>query len=95
MRRFTNAGIGVCQLGIRISYHRITHASPFLVLQHSDPKVLNMARFRIAIWDRNIIVSSIALFTWLAGLGLNIRSAFRTPAPQTILYPFPVLCIQL
>jgi hypothetical protein len=43
-------------------------------------KVLNVAPFRIAIWDRNIIVSSISLATWLASLGLNIRSAFRTPA---------------
>jgi hypothetical protein len=28
----------------------------------------------IAIWDRNIIVSSISLATWLASLGLNIRT---------------------
>ncbi|KAI9456849.1 hypothetical protein BJY52DRAFT_536330 [Lactarius psammicola] len=28
----------------------------------------------IAIWDHNIIVSSIALSMWLAGLGLNIRT---------------------
>ncbi|KAI9456847.1 hypothetical protein BJY52DRAFT_535964 [Lactarius psammicola] len=28
----------------------------------------------IAIWDRNIIVSSIALSMWLAGLGINIRT---------------------
>ncbi|KAI9456852.1 hypothetical protein BJY52DRAFT_536213 [Lactarius psammicola] len=28
----------------------------------------------IAIWDRNVVVSSIALSTWLAGLGLNIRT---------------------
>ncbi|KAH9173727.1 hypothetical protein EDB89DRAFT_2228581 [Lactarius sanguifluus] len=39
-----------------------------------DPKVLNVARFRIAIWGRNIVVSSIALSMWLAGLGVHIRS---------------------
>ncbi|KAH9016125.1 hypothetical protein EDB85DRAFT_2295349, partial [Lactarius pseudohatsudake] len=39
-----------------------------------DPKVLNVARFRIAIWGRNIVVSSIALTMWLAGLGVHIRS---------------------
>ena len=85
--------IANCQLGIRLSYHRITHASPFSVQQR--PKVLNVARFRTAIWDRNVIVSSIALFTWLAGLAFNIRSAFRASTLQTTPYPFPVLCMQL
>ncbi|KAI9456853.1 hypothetical protein BJY52DRAFT_1224092 [Lactarius psammicola] len=50
---------------------------------------------RIAIWDRNVAMSSIALSTWLAGLGLNIRSAFHTPTLHTTPYIFPILCTQL
>ncbi|KAI9456848.1 hypothetical protein BJY52DRAFT_1417004 [Lactarius psammicola] len=42
-----------------------------LTVQHGDTKVLNVARFRIAIWNRNTIVSAIVLSMWLAGLGIE------------------------
>ncbi|KAH8991249.1 hypothetical protein EDB92DRAFT_1861714 [Lactarius akahatsu] len=52
-----------------LSYISWGFASLIIVL-----RALNVARFRIAIWGRNIVVSSIALVMWLAGLGVHIRS---------------------
>ncbi len=44
MRCFTHVGIVVCQLGIRLSYHRITRASP---LQSSwRPKITECDSFQ-------------------------------------------------
>ena len=79
MRCFTHTGNVVYQLGMRLSDHRITRASPFTV-HHGNSKVAeSVLSFRIAIWNRNVIVSTIAVSSLLAGLGLNIRCAsFRT-----------------
>ncbi|KAI9456859.1 hypothetical protein BJY52DRAFT_1417012, partial [Lactarius psammicola] len=53
---------------------------PFVIANYTLPIVswgfatLIIVLRIIAIWDRNVVVSSIALSMWLAGLGLNIRT---------------------
>ncbi|SRR6266702_1490881 len=71
------------------------YACKSFTVQHGDTKMLNVTPFSIAIWDRNVIVSSIALSMWLVALGVSIRSMFRTPTLQTTPYVFPIVCMQL
>lgn len=73
----TSAGIAVCQLDICLSYYRspgVSHpwGSWYLTF------LIVSSIFRITIWNRNILVSLIAVGVWLGGLGLNMRSTYRT-----------------
>jgi hypothetical protein len=81
--RLTSSGIGFCLCGIRLTHHRSPRVShPFdsvpqwlIVLTACD--YYYYSSFRIAIWNRNIVVSLIAVSAWLASVALNIRSTSR------------------
>ena len=45
------------------------------------------SNFRIAIWERNIFVSSLVMGTWLGNLGLNIYGKFVLGIPQLCAHP--------
>ena len=80
----TSSGIGFCLCGIRLTHHCSPRAShPFesisqwlIVLTACDYYLLS---FRIAIWNRNIVVSSIAVGTWSVSVALNIRGTSCIP----------------
>jgi hypothetical protein len=82
--RLISLGTGLCLFGIRLTHHCSPHAShPFdsfsqwlILLAACDCYYLS---FRIAIWNRNIVVSFIAVGAWLASVALNIRGTSRTP----------------
>jgi hypothetical protein len=50
--------------------------------------------FSIAIWNRNIIVSFIAVGTWLASVALNIRGTSRIPTCSHYLSHISNLCLR-
>ncbi len=51
--------------------------------------------FRIAIWNRNIIVSLVAVGVWLGALALNIRRTFISPVIWAIIASSYVPCLWL
>src|SRR6266850_5729186 len=50
--------------------------------------------FRIAIWNRNIVVSLIAIGAWLASVALNIRSTSRIPHLFSLSSDISGLCLR-
>jgi hypothetical protein len=73
----TFIGIALCQLGICVSYHCSQSASHPRHSWHLTILIIYIYSFRIAVWDRNVFVSVLALGLWLVGLSLNIYSMFR------------------
>ena len=80
--RLFSSGIGLYLFGIRLTHHCSPHAShPFNPVSHwlTVLAVWDNCHlsFRIAIWNRNILVSFIAVGTWLVSVALNIRRMSR------------------
>ena len=71
----TSAGAGIHHLGIRVPYYRSPHVS---YPCHSSLLVILIMSFsfRIAIWDRKVLPSRIAVGLWLTGVALNIYCTF-------------------
>ena len=71
-----SAVIDVRQLGICLSYHRHPHAS-----HHCDSYnfTVFIMSFRIAIWNRQRIVSFLSVCIWLAGIATISYSTFCVP----------------
>jgi len=83
LMRLVPSGIGLCLFGIRLTHHPPPRASYLfdvsrwlIVLTACDYFFLS---FRIAIWNRNMVMSLIAVGAWLASVVLNIRSMSRIP----------------
>ena len=53
------------------------------------PHHISFFYFRIAIWDRNIFVSLLALGLWLVGLSLNIHSTYSPVVSTMISFSIP------
>jgi len=72
----TLPGLDLYLLGICLLHNRSPHAShPWNQPRNNSSSSLCLSSiFRIAIWNRNIIVSLIAVGFWLGGLALHIRS---------------------
>ncbi|KAH9062367.1 hypothetical protein EDB87DRAFT_1682029 [Lactarius vividus] len=70
---------------------------PLIVANYALPtarqlRTLNVPLFSVAIWNRHVIMSSIAIAIWLAGLGLNIRNLTMVEASYD---PILQTCITL
>jgi hypothetical protein len=74
----TSPDIESCLLGIRLPYHRSSRVSHPGTLDRNFRIFSYVSCFRIAIWNRNVMVSLVSIGVWLCGLALHIRSTFRT-----------------
>ena len=73
-------GVRLCLLGIRLPHHYSPHASHSFGPDSSQLMVLvSDSIFRIAIWNRNVMVSLIAFVVLSSGIALNMRRMFRVP----------------
>ena len=80
-RDLNPTGVWLCLLGMRLPHHYSPRAShSFLSVSHSlTVLIVTESVFRIAIWNRGVIMSLIAFAVLSGGVALNIRRTFPIP----------------